>query len=343
MSRKIVAAFITDTHSDHDNHEHVLSIYSQFLTNLEEIGYQKPFFIHAGDHFKYRSGQRLPSLLGFQDQLNLIHGYGYKMITIDGNHDKSDQDKDDSFLDVYSTHQSLELAKTSSNDQIDKNIVFHFLPFYTEHIYLKKLSDIKVDPSKKNVLITHYGVEGALDNDASEVKGDVKIGKFKKFDLVLSGHYHNYQKIGTNFVYIGSTDARNFGEDSNKGFVILYDDLKMERVKLDFFEFQKVYLESTDLPFIEKKIQEYKNPNKKVRFIFSCSEEEWLKVDKRKIEANGIEVVFENTTIRDFSPKEDLKNVKMTNSDLLKSFVSYSSNVKLEKKLLEKGLKLLKK
>jgi DNA repair exonuclease SbcCD nuclease subunit len=64
-----------------------------------------------------------------------------------------------------------------------------------------------------NIMVTHIGFDGVVNNDGSEVESVLKPNKFSRFTRVLVGHYHNASKLGENVYYTGSVYQNNFGED----------------------------------------------------------------------------------------------------------------------------------
>ena len=68
------------------------------------------------------------------------------------------------------------------------------------------------------------------------------IKTFENHFKVFSGHYHDQQKIG-NFYHIPSIQQNNYGEDSDKGFTVLFGDGSHELVKSDFKEYIKVQVD----------------------------------------------------------------------------------------------------
>jgi len=83
-------------------------------------------------------------------------------------------------------------------------------------------------------------------NDGSIVEGDVEESYFDSFDLVASGHYHDWSEIGENIVYFRSAYQANFGEDDNKGFTVVYDDCSLEYIQSKFPIYRKIIIDMND-------------------------------------------------------------------------------------------------
>lgn len=86
-------------------------------------------------------------------------------------------------------------------------------------------------PNEVDFLAGHFEVAGALMQGNLYSKKGLDYGLFKRYNLVLSGHFHATSQSG-NFRYLGSQyqmDYRDYGND--KGFWVIKDDLKMDFVK----------------------------------------------------------------------------------------------------------------
>lgn len=66
--------------------------------------------------------------------------------------------------------------------------------------------------------------------DGTEVKSELKPSMFEMFKKVYLGHYHNYQRVGSNIYHLGSVQQNNFGEDEKKGFWLLDSDLEVDLI-----------------------------------------------------------------------------------------------------------------
>lgn len=92
----------------------------------------------------------------------------------------------------------------------------------------------------------HHGFRGARVGTSLEyvVKEDADPDKYaSEFDLLLSGHYHAHQEIGTrgNAWYVGSPLEFVRGETSPKGFLVVdTEEAEVEHVHLDLPRFVKL-------------------------------------------------------------------------------------------------------
>ncbi len=108
------------------------------------------------------------------------------------------------------------------------DIAYHCLAYYDDEQLVKMINDIKLVPDKKNILLSHFGVEEFAwhgNKDECDYRIDKKL--LSKFDRVFLGHYHGYQ-TQENIVYVSSPLQQRYGdEDSQHGFV-LFNENTME-------------------------------------------------------------------------------------------------------------------
>ena len=99
MKTKPLAIFLTDTHKQKDNLDLVFSIFMQALDLADEVGCDN--VIHGGDFFTDRIGQNLKNLLMLQKIISEFKKRGKMLFAIPGNHDKTNQDSEFSYLSIF--------------------------------------------------------------------------------------------------------------------------------------------------------------------------------------------------------------------------------------------------
>jgi DNA repair exonuclease SbcCD nuclease subunit len=93
---------------------------------------------------------------------------------------------------------------------------------------LKKLAQETESPGQKadtNILCLHQGIEGSVPRFEITLRTLKEISR--KYDLILVGHVHRYQRINgiaTPAYYIGSTAKRNFSESENVNGILVFKD-----------------------------------------------------------------------------------------------------------------------
>ena len=118
-------------------------------------------------------------------------------------------------------------------------VIFHLLPFikpaHVKNIFRTKkdmiesytdaikvaLSQNSLDKTKRNILITHQFVTGALRTESEDISvggsDNVDASVFEAFDYVALGHIHRAQQVGNaNICYCGTPLKYSFSESNHK-------------------------------------------------------------------------------------------------------------------------------
>jgi len=212
---KPLAILITDTHYHKDNTEEVDDVLDQAIQLALEQGVYRIF--HLGDVFTNRVGQGLRVLLAFRRWLRNCGEQGIDVWLIPGNHDKTDLESEESYLDVYDSYSNVTIVGKPTYQTFLDTMV-GFLPYFKEDgSYPDRLDELVKFPIdsriKTRILLTHIAVDGVANNDGTEVTNELGAGRFSHFDNVFVGHYHNRSDVGENIHYIGSARPSNYGED----------------------------------------------------------------------------------------------------------------------------------
>lgn len=110
---------------------------------------------------------------------------------------------------------------------------------YTDALRVS-IENMNIDPSKRNILITHQFVTGAQRSESEEISvggsDNVDVSVFQDFDYVALGHIHRAQKCGSEFVrYSGSPLKYSFSEANDNKTVTIVDIQEKGNIKLSFF------------------------------------------------------------------------------------------------------------
>ena len=326
-----ISVIITDTHLRKDNFQQVKSVIQQAIQVAKDKKCES--VIHLGDHFVNRASQDLETVLDFMKLLDMFVEDDIIFETFPGNHDKSDQTVNESWLSVFKNYAPfhVKIYEDSSSVDVTEEIVYNFLPYYKDEIYQEKLMNLALEPDKKNVLFTHQGISGVLDNDGVKVSNSINKQCFSVFDKVFIGHFHNHSRVDKNIEFIGSTDSRTYGEDENKGCVILYDDLSTERINFNFKKFKTIKITEEEIINIDKIVSEYKNSGDNVRLCISGNRDELVKVDKTKLNNLGFEVVLTDTELIIIEEENEKVTLRTDRKELRKDFIGYCENKEIPK------------
>lgn len=338
---KPIAIFLTDTHLKKDNLDLVYNIFKQALDLADDLGLDEVY--HGGDFFTNRIAQNLQTLLTFSKILKLFKKRDVKLVGIPGNHDKTNQDSEDSYLDIFSNYPSLEIVR-DSKVIVKKDISIGFLPFFTKS-YSERTKKLKSQTKKlkttKNILITHKAFNGVRNNDGTLVDDGATIKSVKFWDYVYVGHYHDASQVGKNIIYTGSSYQSNFGENiEDKGFQILMSDGTMELHRSDFPKYIKVKLDISD--DIDNEIEMYSETDNNIRFVFTGDKSDISKIDRSKLDNLGIDCKFELNDVNEEILKVEQGDFSvMSKKTVVKYMSEYCDIQDIPKKMKSKGLKIL--
>jgi len=92
---------------------------------------------------------------------------------------------------------------------------------------------------------------------------------------------------------------KNFGENNDKGFVILYDDCSHEYIQAKFKEYHtiKIDINRTSQEELNELLARYKNNEHNIRFKFMGSIEKLKSIDINKFKSVGIDVKMDRPNV----------------------------------------------
>ena len=291
-----IAIISTDWHLKRDNIDAIKDLIDQQCQLAKKEGVE--YLICLGDVFDSRKAQELTVLTAFGEILDNIQSYGLKMLTLPGNHDKSDYQSFNSYLDSFSYHPAMALCRDYGQYVIE-NVTLHFMPFFDESVWQEKFN-VSFVP-KDNILLTHIAVTGSRNNDGTLQETPVKVSDFKDFDAVLSGHFHQYQFIKPNFTHVQSIQQNNYGEDNQKGFSILYNDCTISFVKSKFKEYKRYTfdIDKSTKKELDELIKEHSNSENNIRVEVVGSQSKLNSLKREVFANNGIDLKTKNKEVSD--------------------------------------------
>lgn len=280
---------INDIHLKHDNIDEITRLIEESISVARKNKVND--IVLAGDLFDSRVSQRQNVLIAMLNLFSILISGGFKVHVIPGNHDKTDYGSNESFLDIYQGINGLTLYREHSVELIGGKEV-HFVPFFKDSVLHPILKGIKTE-SNESILVSHFAISGSINNDGSKVDSSLKIDDLKNFGLVLLGHYHNTQKVSNNrpkVVHCPSLRQNNFGEDQNKGYTIIYDDLTYKIINSNFTKFNVFSINLNDnTPQEIYSLTEGINLNEHIRFEITGTKEQVKSFDTSKLVSMGID------------------------------------------------------
>lgn len=189
-----------------------VKLFDEMLTRLVSINL--PIFVISGNH---DSAERI----GFGSDI-LSAAKVYMSRVYNGNLQKIELEDDYGKINVY----LLPFIKPATVKNIYKEAEIKDYDDAIEYV----LSQEKIDKTKRNVIVSHQFVTGALRSESEEVSvgglDNVSVENYEAFDYVALGHIHRAQQMGRESArYAGTLLKYSFSEEKhNKSMTIV--DLK---------------------------------------------------------------------------------------------------------------------
>lgn len=292
--KKPILVVSNDWHIDEKTLEVIPGLISQKIALANKLGVKN--LVCAGDIFQSRKAQKESVLNCFKAILDEVHANKMMIYVIPGNHDKTDYSSYSSFLDPFSSHPALKLITETTKISFSF-VECYFVPFFEEGLWLEEFNKVN---EPYNILFSHIAVSGSVNNNRTKVDSTItpKIFKGKR---VLLGHYHNYQDVTPNIHHLPSLQQNNFGEDTNKGFTVVYDDCSFDIVNSDFKKYVTYSIDIRDLEFKQKMNQyldETKDSYIKVKITGPRSEIKGVDLDFYKASGIKIDTIFDELIVQ---------------------------------------------
>lgn len=358
MGKLALLVISTDWHIKPNNIEQIKDLIQQKIEIAKKL--ETTNLICLGDVFQSRQAQPLITLKCFEEILDLIDNSGMTLYCIPGNHDKTDYESDDSFLDQFQWHPALKLTRILERIGFKElGIFIYLLPFWEENKWGNEFGALLGNNlglahgesiEGKHILMSHQALTGSVNNDSSKIENSIKPSLFKDFYKVFLGHYHNQQQIGKNVFHLPSLQANNFGEDNEKGFTVLYTDGSHELINSKFSEYHTIKLDLDKLDkqkvnSLKKQAAELiKDSGFNVRFKIEGSEDKINSLKTEEFTNLGIDIKKEHkSVIKSIEKAETGEVVTYDDKTILEKFDEFCkqedySNIEYGKNLLIKKL-----
>ena len=322
-------AILSDSHLSPDNTELIENLFNEFCTYCVKNKINTAW--HIGDFFEQRFGQPLNVLKSAKRILKLFTENNIHLNIVVGNHDKPNYDLEDSFLDLFSDYKMVTIHndfKTIENEGYSVTT----MPYFSTKIFNEKAKSISRPKNDFNVCMVHQGIDGAV-NQSYVVENSISEKTFDKFDLTLCGHYHNRHFIGDNIFYIGSIRPKDFGEDEEKGFIVLDNKTKnIQTVPLTFKQYHTIHIYSNmNEDIFKRNIKSAKSLVKKhfVRVMFE-GDKSFFTEHRNDLENLGIKTVYKNSNSSIPNTYTNISLKKGDKNSLLNEFEKFCKKEKYD-------------
>lgn len=338
LAKKPLAIIFNDAHLKTGNEEAVVMAVKYLISFAVKNNIRNIIF--AGDLFDSRSFQRQSVLEAFDKILAMFEEAGCILYLFPGNHDKTLYSSAYSFLDIYRHHPCVRFNRELTKIDIN-GVDITLLPFFSDD----KLIPMLEEAEGGDVLISHFEMAGSTHLGKVSQKSSINRKLLSKWKKVYLGHYHNWHEITKDIVHLPSLIQASFGEDSKKGFTVLYEDLSYELIKGHFREYKLLSFDVEELTpnKIKDIIESYGKSEDVVRLSITGKESRLKAFDKSVFDGQNIDVKIKY----DFQYEIDLDNLeypKVTEvygkEDIFTAFKAFCDNKGYE---YEAGIKLLNK
>lgn len=344
--KKPLALLITDSHFTKENTAIVIGIFQQAFKICQERGISSCF--HLGDVFTERLGHGLNVLMSFLFVLEEAKRCGITIHCIAGNHDKTDLESEDSYLDIYASHPALVLYRKQTIVEFGGKFCA-FLPYFKEDgSYPARLQSLLSDKIRLGIddsqffLFTHIAINGVKNNDGSSVVNNLAVKRFANFRSVFVGHYHNKSNFD-NIWYIGSPRPKDFGEDNDKGFTLLNTDGSQVFIPSVCKQYKKVKFDLSDksvaevYQFAKNNMQMLENCNIKIEC--TGDDGQLVKLDDYKLKNMGFYVEKHNKNlVKSINAAESGEVMKFTDATIMECFKEFCHISNIPEERVESGI-----
>jgi len=318
-----------------------------------------------GDAFK----SRLPNSVEQREFARLLmkaHSYGITIYAIAGNHDDTNSTWGaTSFdaLDLLRVPSFHVIAEPSAQQWPDLYIVR--IPWTSNRFLIKDkkkwmretISNVMTTTPPRagiRVLILHETIQGSKTEGyqftSTEEFSDKDLWA-DRFDYVISGHIHRYQKIEPNIYYTGSVDRVDFGERKDpKGFLVL-DSIKktLDFIKIPTRDFQEIKFSLSSGISTQEIIDEfnfYNIKNKVLKIIIKGHSQDIHKLDSLGLRAafsqNNLLSGVEFDVIREFEQRISEMKTELSYPEMLRLYLQQKTLTAVQlDDIYHKGLKIL--
>lgn len=213
--------------------------------------------IQLGDYFHHRKKIQLDTLnYAVQGAKILQDGFGKdNVIVFTGNHDMFNlSDRSTNSLITIDSHVTVVNEMTSLGDVL-------LVPWIVSEEEWQQVIDLS---DSHRFCLAHFELNGFMVNDAYEMEHGFSPKGLKKFELVVSGHYHSPQRKD-NIVYAGTPLPITMNEANEEHGVYVLD---TETGDLEFFEYNAVKVISIAYHELEDILEELDPDNTSIRVEF---------------------------------------------------------------------------
>jgi DNA repair exonuclease SbcCD nuclease subunit len=219
-------ALVTDTHAGARNDNKIINEYylkffeEQFIPYLLENNISK--VIHLGDVFDKRKQINIHTLHTWKQRVfDVLQEHNIEVDIILGNHDLyyKDTSQVNSVEEILKHYTNINIFSTATEKEID-GLKFIYVPWI--NIENQKETLDLVRSTTAEILLGHIEIKGfQMHKGSINIDRGFEVSELKKFDHVLSGHFHHKSKEN-HIQYLGNPYEMTWNDwNSEKGFHVL--------------------------------------------------------------------------------------------------------------------------
>jgi len=216
------------------------------LNNFKELCIKEKadYALILGDLFDFKTTTSTEGLINISKSIDELAEICNVIILV-GNHDRASKTDDSlSIPKLFHNKKNITVVDNYSSLSFD-DYNLHFVSYFDDETLVNIIKDIKIDKKKKNILFSHFAMNGFtmnkyVDNGKiKETKNEESLLNKKllsKFDKVFLGDFHGYQTDG-HITYVSSPIQLKHGDEfSEHGFIVIDDN------------FEHKFIENVDTP-----------------------------------------------------------------------------------------------
>lgn len=283
------ALLVNDIHIGKDTILEFHSNWNEALEICQQMSIQE--IVIGGDLWQSRSSQTLPVLLAVRQAILKATQLGIDIVIAEGNHCKIDQESILGYSHIFDHYPNVSVVDDFLIEDIDDGLFLAIMSYFPENgSFVDKLNELKASESPTNtILYIHEGINGALAQSSDK---ELPASIFKPFKQVLVGHYHDRCKVGDNIEYIGASRQHNYGEDSQKGYTVLFSDGSTQFIQNQAnVRYTTIILTPDNIESAKEEIQKQINNGVKVKVKVECYTDEASAINKQALLEMGVSKV----------------------------------------------------
>jgi DNA repair exonuclease SbcCD nuclease subunit len=290
-------AIITDTHfgARNDNvnfNDYFYNFYEgQFFPYLQQHGIKD--VIHLGDVMDRRKFISYRIAKDFRERFILpFQVLDINLHMLVGNHDiffKNTNDVNSLQELVDGRFKKIHLYSEAQEVNFD-GLPILFMPWINSQNYIYAMG--MIDETKADICMGHLDINGfAMNKGQIVAEHGMDKSEFKKFDTVMSGHFHHKNDDGQIY-YLGTPYELYWNDyDDPKGFHVFDTETReLERIVNPLTIFDKIYYDDTKTDYSTVDVEKYSNKyiklivvNKKDLYGFDAFVDKLLKIDTHEV------------------------------------------------------------